>query len=157
NHELARDKGGFVAIVDLGTGTVTRTRLRASLAYFNPGCGTGERATISSYDGAGQTIVDVVDTATARTVTTIAPTGEVTSAVPNAGGVAAVSGTDLIALSGKGKRTVLSHHDTVPFRLHPDPAGGLAYEVPMGDQVQVYRYAAGTSRKLATGASDRLQ
>jgi hypothetical protein len=155
NHEQARDMGGSVAIVDLSTGAVTKLRLHASLAYFNPGCGVDERVAVTAFSG-GQTTVAIVDTVTATTSSTLSVAGQVTSAVPYAGGVAAAMGTDLVSLSGKGRSTVLSKAGTVPFRLHPDRGGGLAYQVPVGDKVEVRRFAGGRSRLLGTGTLGAL-
>ena len=44
-------RGGFTAVVDLRTGVVTKLPVRGSLAYFSPGCGTGEKAVVSQFGG----------------------------------------------------------------------------------------------------------
>lgn len=45
------DRGGFTAVVDLHSGAVRKLPVQSSLAYFNPGCGTGEKAVLSQYGG----------------------------------------------------------------------------------------------------------
>lgn len=41
NKPMLFDRGAFAAVVDLETRKVTKLNRQVSLAYFNPGCGTG--------------------------------------------------------------------------------------------------------------------
>src|SRR5205814_1499343 len=75
NRAGAVNAGGFVAIVDLAGGTVTKLAQRASLAYYNPGCGGGDEVALSTLrDGATTTttvaVVDARTGAVTREITT---------------------------------------------------------------------------------------
>ena len=64
NRSYLYDRGAFVAVVDLTTGAVTKLNITASLAYYNPGCGTGETAVLtqSGVVDLGKTRLHVLDT-----------------------------------------------------------------------------------------------
>ncbi len=47
NRTVMFDRGAFAAIVDLGTGAVTKLNTRVSIAYFNPGCGNADTAVLA--------------------------------------------------------------------------------------------------------------
>jgi hypothetical protein len=159
NHESLREGGAFAAIVDLGSGTVTKLAQRTSLAYHNPGCGTGEDVILSTReDGAAvSTRLAVVNGATGALTRLTRTPGELTSAVPFAGGVAAALGNRIVAVDSRGATHVLSEESGGPFRLHPDPAGGLAYQVPSGDRVGVRRLWRGRSTLVGTGRLGQVQ
>ncbi|MER5642650.1 hypothetical protein ABT095_37655 [Kitasatospora sp. NPDC002227] len=155
------DRGAFVAVVDLQSGVVNKLPFTASLAYYNPGCGADERVALTSLgtaaDGKSVSTVRVLDAATGRVVQQYEASGQLTSAVPFGGGVAAVRGAELVAVNDKGQERSLSREAGTPFRLQPDTAGGLAYQVPVGKQVQVRRMAAGHSTLVGTGALGQIQ
>ena len=47
NKPALMERGGFAAVVDLTSGKVTKLADTVTLAYFNPGCGTGETAVLT--------------------------------------------------------------------------------------------------------------
>jgi hypothetical protein len=49
NHEDLFNRGAFGALIDLASGAVTHLEPGFSLASFNPGCGSGTRATLTSF------------------------------------------------------------------------------------------------------------
>ena len=148
NTDRGRDAGGFVAVVDLGTGAVRKLAQRSSLAYFNPGCGAGEDVAVSTSGAA--TAITVFDAATGRTSIRATVAGQVTSAVPYASGIAAVSGDDLVAVTAGGALRTLERAAGHPFRLHPESGGGLVYEVAGGDTAQVRRWTGKRSTSLGS-------
>jgi hypothetical protein len=155
NAQAAMDHGGLVAIVDLRTGGVTKLGVHASLAYFNPGCGAGETATVTALTEAGTattSAVTLIDASTGTTTAIPAVTGALTSAVPFGTGIAAARGTNLVSITPSGAVTTVSTEKGVPFRLHPDRSGGVAYEVAMGANAQVRRFTGKRSQLLGTGA-----
>jgi hypothetical protein len=159
NGTVERASGGFVAIVDVTSGAVRKLSVRASLAYFNPGCGAGEDVALTRFadDGASSSTVSVVDAATGRTRYELTTSGQLTSAVPVGAGVVAADGAHLVSLTpGQPERT-LTTEAGIPFRLHPDRAGAVGYQVPSGGQVGVRRWAAGTSTLLGTGKLGAVQ
>jgi lysophospholipase L1-like esterase len=160
NRDAGRDLGGFVAVVDLGTGAVRKLAVRSSLAYFNPGCGVGEQVAVSAQAeraGAVDTGVSLVDAGTGAVSATVWAAGQLTSAVPYRGGLAAVAGDRLVSLDPGGAVKTLETVDMVPFRLHPDRGDGLAYEVVSGDRVHVRRWSKGHSTMVGTGVPDRVR
>ena len=146
NSDVASNGGAFVAVVDLSSGSVRKLALRASLAYYNPGCGAGETVAISTFTSGARptTTVTLVDAATGAVTATITDPGQVTSAVPVAGGVVAADGDRLVALRSGAAAKTLRTESGVPLRLHADGHGGVGYEVAAGGSVQVRRWAGGT-------------
>ncbi|TYR65421.1 hypothetical protein FY004_06340 [Streptomyces parvus] len=124
-------RGAFAAVVDLTTGNVVKLPFQASLAYFNPGCGSGEQAVFTqlSYEGdqKQQTRLISVDASTGKARNPVAYAGQVTSAVPVMDGVVAAHGNKVVKAGAKGKLTEITRARTVPFELTVDAAGGLTY------------------------------
>lgn len=159
NNELDSYEGAFVAVVDLSSGAVRKLALRASLAYYNPGCGAGETVAISTFNSGARptTTVSLVNAATGAVTSTITDPGQVTSAVPVTGGVVAVDGYRLVALRSGAAPKTLRTESGVPLRLHADRRGGVGYEVAAGGSVQVRRWAGGHSTLLGTAKSGDVQ
>jgi hypothetical protein len=162
NRAELSGRGGFTAVVDLATGAVRKLAVQTSLAYFNPGCGTGETAVLTQEDDAARTRLLRLDAATARTSAPIESAGQLTSAVPVAGGIAAADRDALVWVDGRGKRSLLSPAKGVPYELTPDAGGGLVYLDRTGGAPTARRVAGlVTGRQpvtaattLATGAPD---
>ncbi|MEW1830239.1 hypothetical protein [Streptomyces sp. NPDC088196] len=116
--------GAFAAIVDLGSGVVTKLPFTASLAYFDPSCNpeTHTAAFTAFRDmndpAATRTRVVTVDT-TGKTLSTAAAKGEITSAVPVKDGVIGALGSHLVHLDRKGRTKDLLTAGGVPFDIHP--------------------------------------
>ncbi|MFI1994086.1 GDSL-type esterase/lipase family protein [Actinoplanes sp. NPDC020271] len=160
NHPDRMESGGFVATVDLTTGTVHKLGLRASLAYYNPGCGSGETAVITAQqttDSGIDSTLTVVDAARGKAGRSQKIRKQISSAVPYQDGIAAVDGNQLISLGSTGARRNLTTADGSPLRLHPDLDGGLGYEVVNGSDTQVRRLAGGKSALLGHGAGGDVQ
>ncbi|MHA6757331.1 golvesin C-terminal-like domain-containing protein [Streptacidiphilus sp. PAMC 29251] len=161
NSSDARDRGGFAAIVDLDSGAVRKLNILTSMAYYSPGCGTGEQAAFSALDedatAPTSTSITLVNAATGTVQQHTTLTGEVTSPVPYDGGVAAALGNRVIQVNTHGASSVLSVEKNTPLRLHPDADHGLAYEVPQGKQIQVKRYTQGHSVVVTTAAAGAVQ
>jgi hypothetical protein len=150
---------GRAAIVNVATGHVDQLGGGYSVAYFNPGCGTGDTVVLThggwggdSPQAPASTGLQVVNAATGKTVTVVTVPGQLTSAVPYRGAVAAAGGPGLVQISTRGKVTLLARSAAVPFRLIPDAAGGLAYETLTGKVVQVHRFAGGRSALIGKAA-----
>ncbi|WP_338673408.1 hypothetical protein V1460_10090 [Streptomyces sp. SCSIO 30461] len=112
-------RGAFAAVVDLTTGKVTKLPLQASLAYFNPGCGAGEKAVFTqlSYEDnhAQQTRLITVDAATGKAGVPVVCNGQVSSAVPVDGGAVAAHGNRVVKASANGKLTEIARTTQTPF------------------------------------------
>jgi hypothetical protein len=147
---------GRAAIVNLATGSVRQLGGGFSVAYFDPGCGAGDTVVLThggwgddSPKAPAMTGLQVVNAVTGQTMAEVTEPGQVTSAVPYRGGIAAAYQRGLVQISTGGKVTLLARSATVPFRLVPDADGGVAYETLADKVVQVHRFAG--SRSVLVG------
>uniref|UniRef100_A0AAU2GRV6 SGNH/GDSL hydrolase family protein n=2 Tax=Streptomyces TaxID=1883 RepID=A0AAU2GRV6_9ACTN len=128
-------RGAFTAVVELTTGKITKLPVQASLAYFSPGCGTGETALLSQFSdermAGNATRLVAVDTTSGRTEAPLKLAGQVTSAVPYDGDAVAADGNRLVRISlhgsDRGRRTPVALTSSVPFQLRVDRDGGIVY------------------------------
>ncbi|WP_240661320.1 MULTISPECIES: GDSL-type esterase/lipase family protein [unclassified Streptomyces] len=123
-------RGAFTAIVNLDSGKVTKLPFSASLAYFSPGCGTGDEVVFSqlTHDGDKEqkTRLVTVDAAAGKEKSATTHPGQVTSAVPTKNGIVAAHGNRLVRING-AKETELVRTRTVPFEIKADAAGGVTF------------------------------
>ncbi|MFE6038945.1 hypothetical protein [Streptomyces sp. NPDC056452] len=123
-------RGAFTAVIDLGSGKVTKLPFTASLAYFSPGCGTTDDVVFTqlTYDGDKEqkTRLVTVDAATDEQTRSAAFPGQVTSAVPTRHGIVAGHGNKLVRLNGQ-KETVLAVTKHVPFQIAADSSDGVTF------------------------------
>jgi hypothetical protein len=155
---------GRAAIVNVATGSVDQLGGGFSVAYFDPGCGTGSDVVLTrggwGDDSPGMpasTGLQTVNAATGKTMAAVTEPGQVTSPVPYRGGIAAAYRQGLVQISSRGKVTVLARSTTVPFRLVPDASGGVAYETLSGKTVTVHRFAAGKAELVGRAALGTVQ
>ncbi|MGW6442717.1 golvesin C-terminal-like domain-containing protein [Lentzea sp. NPDC055074] len=147
------DRGAFAAVVDLTNGHVTKLGTTVSLAYYNPGCGTGETAVLtqSGVVDFGVTRLNTVDTTTGAVVRAQEFKGEVTSAIPFGDGIAAARGSRVVAIDAGGGTRDLAPASGVPFRLRADAEGGVVFMDRDGDDGRVRRVSGGKIAELARG------
>ncbi len=153
NRSYLFDRGAFVAIVDLTTGTVSKLDITTSLAYYNPGCGTGETAVLTQ-SGAidlGRTRLHVVDTATSKIVRSHELTGEITSSTPVGDTIVAAAGNRLVRIDKAGASSDLARTGSVPYRIYPDADGGVVFTERADSTGVVRRFDGSTARELARG------
>lgn len=157
------DRGGFTAVVDLHSGAVKKLPVQSSLAYFNPGCGTGERAVLSQYGG--KRIDDPkVKGVHSRLITVDAAKGtigkplllptELSSPVPVGDAVVAAGAGRLVRVDGRGRMQGLVPTRGTAFRLAADRDGGVVFLDRQGESVRVRRTmprANATPATLAEG------
>ncbi len=159
NRQHLYDRGAFAATVDLDSGKVNKLPLNASLAYFDPGCGSGETAVITQAADEGkseQTQLQTVDAASGKVVATNTVNGQATSAVPVGTDVVAASGPRLLRLTRSGRTELLATTRRTPLRLRPDGDGGVAFLEAAdadGDKALVQHLK---DRKVTTVADGRL-
>lgn len=152
-------RGAFTAVVDLDTGAVTKLERQASLAYFSPGCGTGESAVLTQAggDSKNQTRLLTVDAAAAKVSRTTELAGQVTSAIPVGNDIVAADSARLTRIDAQGRRTPLANTGQVPFGLKADAEGGLVYlDRPAGskDKGEVKRI---TAADITRGNADKTK
>lgn len=132
NDPELMSRGAFTAVVHLRTGEVTKLPVQASLAYFSPGCGAGERAVLAQFAdesmAENSTRLIAVDAAAGRTAEPLTLDGQVTSAIPYDGDtIVAADGTRLVRIDERGRRAEIADTAATPFRLTRDAAGGIGY------------------------------
>jgi hypothetical protein len=157
NDPAAMGFGALAAVVNLSTGEVTSLGAGVSIAYFDPGCGTGETAVLTQggtgadpMPGPVVTHLLLLDVTTGKITADVAVPGQVTSAVPYGGQIAAVHGPGVVSIDAKGQISTLAKVAGRAFRLVPDNAGGLGFQVATTNRVQVHRYAAASDRIVGT-------
>jgi hypothetical protein len=123
------DRGGFTATVDLETGAVAKLPLQGTLAYYNPGCGTGEKAVVTQEgsDDLGRTRLVEVDAAAGELGKPIEVAGQLTSAISTRGGIVAADRGGVVTVDAAGARRILAQSSSLPFRLKEDSAGGVLF------------------------------
>lgn len=141
-------RGAFTAIVDLDSGAVTKLKEQGSLAYFSPGCGTGESAVFTQSGGETRNATRLlkVDAASAKVATPIELPGQVTSAVPVGKDIVAADGARLSRIDTSGRLTPIARTAQVPFALAADSDGGVVYmdrPAGSGDKAEVRRVSSG--------------
>lgn len=163
NQAQLFERGGFTAVVELSTGVVTKLPVQTSLAYYNPGCGSGETAVLTQggVEDIGKTRLLEVDASTGSLGAPVEVPGQLTSAVPVGDAIVAADAGRLVEVAPDGTRTALALTSGVPFELHPDGAGGVVFLEREGERAQVRRAAPGpdgeaTVTTLASGPLDRL-
>jgi hypothetical protein len=150
---------GRAAVVNLHTGAVKELGGGFSVAYFNPGCGAGNTAVLTEGGWAddtsrapASTTLATVNTSAGTITSTVRVPGQITSAVPYDGRIAAAGGKGLEEISSTGKTSLLTETATVPYQLAPDASGNLGYQTVSGHQVHVWNLAAGRAHEVASAA-----
>ncbi|MFF4487216.1 hypothetical protein ACFY0F_12090 [Streptomyces sp. NPDC001544] len=151
--------GAFAAIVNLGTGQVTKLPFTASLAYFDPSCDpathTAAFTAFRDMNDAAKTRTRVVTVNTAgKTLIKAATKGELTSAVPVKDGAVAAVGGRLVHLDRSGKVKNLLTTGGVAFDLHPVKGGKIAFVERDGSnraRARVWGGNGGATTTIATG------
>jgi hypothetical protein len=158
NKPILFDRGGYTAIVDLITGAITRLPVRTTLAYYNPGCGTGETAALTQGgdEDLGKTRVMTVNAANGRIGRRIDVPGELTSPIPVPDGIVAADSGAIVRLRDDGTRTVTAGGRGIPFHLRADAGGGVVFLQQAADQVEVRRVARADAKVKAPGAAQLL-
>ncbi|HEX6470883.1 MAG TPA: hypothetical protein VF069_17420 [Streptosporangiaceae bacterium] len=158
NEPVLFNRGGFTAIVDVESGTVTRLPITTSLAYFNPGCGIGETAVLTQGgdEDLGATRLTPVDARTGTMSSPVTVHGQLTSAVPAGEGIIAADGYRLVRVVGDDRLKPLANTANVPFDLRVDARGGIVYQDHVRDVVRVQRTAGTATATLATGSLSAL-
>jgi hypothetical protein len=160
NSDDGFQRGGLVAIVDLTSGAVTKLPMRASLAYYNPGCGAGEDAVVTENFYANDKYVSrlmTVDAATGKVTRSVDADGQITSSVPVNGNVLAAKGSLVVSVDGTGAEHQLLETHGTPFRLGVDGQGGVGYEVRTDKDTQLHRIVGSKDSLITTVKRDSVQ
>ncbi|MEW1839192.1 SGNH/GDSL hydrolase family protein [Nonomuraea angiospora] len=153
NRETGVNAGGLVYAVDAHKGTVRPLASGASLAYFNPACGTGSEVALTSYLGRDQrpTLVTVLDAATGEPVRSSEVKEQVTSAVPVGDQIVAARSGELVDIT-KGRVERLAVFPGRIAELRPSDAGGVDLISHRADGLStVWRWSRKGNRQVGTG------
>lgn len=163
---MAEQQGvlGRAAIVNLQTGAVKDLGGGFSIAYFDPGCGTGSEAVLTEggwanddSDGPMSTTLVVADAASGKVSAPVKVAGQITSAVPYQGQIAAAGGRGVEQVSLSGRTRLLAAAAAVPFRLTPAADGSLGYQVMAGKQVDLWQLTGGRAKQVASAAAGSVE
>jgi lysophospholipase L1-like esterase len=157
NSGPGMDRGGIAYAVNARTGQVRALATGVSLAYFDPGCGTGHRIALTTYLGSDEqtTRVTVLDARTGALVRSSTLPGELTSAVPLGSGIAGVHGGVLVSLAGT-RQTALARVPGLVYDLRPDSTGGADFLAARSGTAALWRIDHGGARELASGPLGRV-
>ncbi|MDF5751735.1 GDSL-type esterase/lipase family protein [Spongiactinospora sp. TRM90649] len=161
NREQLFQRGAFAAVVDLTDGKIRRLDTRFSLAYHDPGCGTGEQAVLSQAGGQalGATRLHVIDTTSGKTLRRHEVPGQITSAVPVGDRIVASGGDGLIRIDRDGRSAAPTRVGGLPYSLRPDAEGGVSFLRTEGKGMAVAEHLAagdGAPREFARGPLTKL-
>ncbi|MDX8035359.1 hypothetical protein SK803_34555 [Lentzea sp. BCCO 10_0856] len=163
NKEALMARGAFTATVDLNSGEVKKLPIRATLAYFSPGCGLDETAVLTqdATEDKGKTGLVKIDAASGALSKRIEVQGQVTSAVPTRSGIVAAAGAMVQRIADDGTRTKLTKTKGGAFELRPDAENGVVYLEGDDRTNRVRRIAADATKEaeaatLASGKAGRL-
>ncbi|PPS77439.1 hypothetical protein BV882_03640 [Streptomyces sp. 46] len=158
NRPDLMERGGFAAVVDLTSGKVTKLADTVTLAYFDPGCGTGETAVLTQVgdDRTDQTRLLTVDTVTGAVTHRQTAKVRVTSAVPTGTTVVGAAAGRLIRFDRKNHATQLATTSGPAYDLRADSGGGIDFLDGAGGKARARRTAGGTTSTFAEGATGSL-
>jgi hypothetical protein len=160
NDAGAMTAGAFAAVVDLDTGAVRKLPVRVSLAYYDPACGAGETATLSRFEGTDQhpaTWMTVVDTTTGKLSHTVRAAGQLTSPTYGGGTLLAATGTGLVRVRPDGRTSPAAVTTGTPYRILPDGAGAVAFQLQDQKQTVFERYASGRLSRIGAAPTGSLR
>ncbi len=158
NTQAARDHGAFAYSVDLGTGAVHALAGGVGLKYYSPGCGTGDTAVFTvALDG--KTRLLTANLATGKIDADVTTPGQVTSAVPAAGGVVGVAGNRLVSVPAKGNPAVVATLPGDVYDVRPAADGGVSFlHTKPGTRTATAAHEhAGAVTALGSGDLSRVQ
>ncbi|MFI5693707.1 SGNH/GDSL hydrolase family protein [Kribbella sp. NPDC051586] len=153
NDPVLSLRGAFAAVVDLDSGQVRRLPTRTSLAYFNPGCGSGESAVLTQEgdDSLPGTRLTRVDATTGRLAKPVLASIQVSSAVPTASGIVGAASNALVSVANTGKVRGIVRAAGTPFDLTVDANGAVVHSDHVGTTVRVRRTSGRLTDTVGTG------
>lgn len=159
NSPAGMDRGGIAYVVDAHSGAVRPLVTGVSLHYFNPACGAGSTVALTRYVGTDEQTTQLIeaDAATASVRGVQTRSGELTAAVPAAGGgILAVRDHSIVKIAG-GAEKKLADLPGQPFDLVADAAGGADFLLGSGSSATVWTTGAtGRARQIGTGSFQQL-
>jgi hypothetical protein len=157
NDPALMERGAFTAVVDLASGRVTKLAEQSTLAYFSPGCGSGERAVLTQVgdDGSGTRLV-TVDAASGRVIRAQTEPVQVTSAIPVADMVVGAAAGGILSFDRTDRVRKVSTTAGPAFDLHADRAGGIDFLDRTAGAVRARRAAGGRTTTFAQGRAGAI-
>jgi hypothetical protein len=145
NHEDLFNRGAFGSLVDLASGAVTHLEPGFSLASFNPGCGSGTRATFTSFaqENVATRILSVENGGPVQDAPIEVQT-QVTSAVPGVDGPVGAVGGSIVKIGEDGSLDNLAATIGTASGLQVNEDGGLSF-IEIDDQLSSAKYIGATN------------
>ncbi|MFI5762001.1 hypothetical protein ACIA8F_13785 [Streptomyces sp. NPDC051563] len=139
--------GAFAAVIRLSDGKVTEVPDRVQLAYFTPGCGTGDEVAFTSSSAtdtsAGSTTVISVDATTGSVSSRRTLDGSLTHVTPMQGRTVGVLGGNLVDLKGNGNKLSARKLSAMPgpmFALTASKNGAVDVGTVDGENSVISRF-----------------
>ncbi|MFH8553289.1 SGNH/GDSL hydrolase family protein [Streptomyces celluloflavus] len=153
NRPALMERGGFAAVVDLTSGKVAKLAQTVTLAYFNPGCGTGESAVLTQMgdEKANETRLLTLDTVSGAVIRRQTEKVQVTSAVPVGDTIVGAASGRLISFDRTNRATELATTSGPAFQLRADREGGVSFLDRVGGKARARRSAMGHTTTFAQG------
>ncbi|MBR8639078.1 hypothetical protein KEF29_06455 [Streptomyces tuirus] len=158
NEPQLMERGGFAAVVDLTSGKVTKLADTVTLAYFDPGCGTGETAVLTQVgdDRDDRTRLLTVNTVTGAVTHRQTANVRVTSAIPTGDTIVGAAAGRLIRFDRKNHATQLATSSGPAYDLRADSGGGVDFLDGSGGKARAHRSAGGRTTTIAEGTAGSL-
>ncbi|MGW0120746.1 hypothetical protein [Streptomyces sp. NPDC003327] len=164
NEPGAYENGAFAALIRLSDGKVTEIPDRVQMAYFTPGCGTGDQVaftTSSATDtSAGATTVISVDAATGNVSSRSAVDGYLTHVTPTPDGTVGVLGGHLVDLKANGKKLSARRLAAVPgpmFALTASKNGAVDIGTVDGEKSVISRLSGKAFTELGRAPKGKVK
>lgn len=126
NTPAGNDRGATAYAIDLTSRHVRVLADDVATYYFNPGCGSGHDVALTRYLGTNEQTTQLLDldATTGHVLENETTAGELTSAVPIAGGIAAARGEQVVRVVA-GRIGPLNSLAAAPYDLRPNAEGGV--------------------------------
>ncbi|MFF0459167.1 hypothetical protein [Streptomyces mexicanus] len=164
NEPGAYESGAFAAVIRLSDGKVTEIPDRVQLAYFTPGCGTGDEVAFTSSSAtdrsAGATTVISVDAATGSVSSRRTVDGYLTHVTPMQKSTVGVLDGNLVDLKGNGKKLAARKLAAVPgpmFALTASKNGAVDVGTVDGDKSVVSRFDGRSFTELGRAPKGKVK
>lgn len=159
NHLDTMKAGGLAAVVDVATGKATLVARDVQLAYFDPSCGSGDRALLTRAIGVNEQQTDLltVDAAQAEVVDTRRVDAQLTTPVPASDGDYGIAHGTLVKVGPQGSLDDVADPTGQPFALVPTAHHGIDVASVSGKDAVVERFDGASRTTLARGPWNTVQ
>jgi O-glycosyl hydrolase len=156
NEQAGMNRGAMAYIIDAHNGNARPLARGVSLSYFNPGCGTDSKVTLTSYPATdySQTRVTVFEAATGNVLRTVTVKGQVTSAISVGDAIFGAYNKQLLRLIGPSVQSIATLPGTV-FDLRA-ATDGIDFLTTREGLVEVWKLRQGKVQRVGNGKQSEV-